>query len=227
MINNSTEQSINEITPLLQQNVTDTSFWQRFMPTRECILNFKPARKDIFCCGATALSVLSFSTIGFCLGSLGWAIKNNTAIDFNNVNSISGVLFLLGIVVGLRYGIKIGDCFLNLISSNSEENENLLNNSNSNDSREILQEVIITDKDGNRLLISENATKTSQLLDGSNKIEQTFKVETKKDEEQQPKNENNNEIKQIIIKVNQAQTRPAISNNQQPSTSKGLGIINL
>lgn len=147
MINSSIEQSINEVTPLLQENVTYTNCWDNFisrlMLTKQSILNLKPTQKDVFCCGATTLSILSFSTIGLYFGSLCSAIKNNTSVDINNIDSISGLFFLLGVGLGLRYGINIGDYFLNLISNNNEENENtLISNNDSNDIRGFYKKLL-------------------------------------------------------------------------------------
>ncbi len=226
MINSSIEQSINEITPLLQENVTYTNYWQnfifRFMPTRECILNLAPPRKDISCCGATTLSILSFSTIGLYLGSLCSAIKNNTAVDINNIDGINGTCFLLGIILGLRYGINIGDYFLNLISSNNEENENsLISNNDNNDISKILQEVTIIAEDGSPFSIAENITKTSQLANGLIKIDQTFKVETKKDEFLIANTTQSSNLVDIKAEIHD------YKNYNQPSTSKSSPIINL
>ncbi|WP_425381357.1 hypothetical protein [Spiroplasma endosymbiont of Polydrusus pterygomalis] len=236
MINSSIEQSTNEITPLLQKNVTYINYWQnfifKFMPTRESILNLGPTRKDVFCCGATTLSILSFSTIGLYLGSLCWAIKNNIAVDIENINRINGACFLLGIMLGLRYGINIGDYFLNLISSNNEENENSL--ISNNDISKILQEVTIITEDGSQFLISENITETNWLANGLVKIHQTFKVENKKNDEQQFQDEINNKGEFLNVNTTQSSNFVDIETEihnydfyNQPSTSKSSTIINL
>ncbi|WP_342266580.1 hypothetical protein [Spiroplasma endosymbiont of Villa modesta] len=162
-MNNSTEQSRNEPTHLLEENMTSTSTscWQ----------------KEFGCCCITMLSSSLLSTMGFGVGAIYGLLKNN---DASNVNSVGIGLFLLGAITGLRCGVAINDW---LIKRNNNEHQNNFNSGYDNEG--FLQEVTIIDKDARPLIISSNTTKTSKLDNGLIKIEQTLQVEIEKDNEQQ------------------------------------------
>lgn len=78
-MNNSTEQSRNEPTHLLEENMTSTSTscWQ----------------KEFGCCCITMLSSSLLSTMGFGVGAIYGLLKNN---DASNVNSVGIGLFWNG-----------------------------------------------------------------------------------------------------------------------------------
>lgn len=129
-MNNSIEELPTVATGLLTpQKINNNNCWQN----------------NLLCCCATTLSIASFAITGWAIGAIYGGIKNN---DTTSINIVGVTCTFFGIIVGFKYGSRIGDYFYkSLINKNNNDHQSKKISSN----RQILQAVTSINDDDMKL----------------------------------------------------------------------------